>query len=109
MPNCFGAIDGKHIVIQAPHKTGTSYFNYKRTFSIVLMAVCDANYIFTLVDVGAFGSQSDGGVFKESAFGIAFDNKELEIPKDNYLPGTDIKFPYYMVADEAFSLKSYIM
>lgn len=109
MPNCFGAIDGKHIVIQCPFNTGTSFFNYKKTFSIVLLAVCDANYIFTLVDVGAFGSQSDGGVFKNSAFGIAFDNNKLEIPDDSCLPGTDIKFPYYVVADEAFPLKSYIM
>ncbi|KAL6431953.1 hypothetical protein ACFW04_007406 [Cataglyphis niger] len=109
MPNCFGAIDGKYIVIQASYNTGTSFFNYKKIFNIVLMAVCDAKYIFTLVDVGAFGSQSDGGVFKESAFEIAFDNNKVEIPDDSCLPGIDIKFPYYMIADEAFPLKSYIM
>ncbi|XP_050452229.1 putative nuclease HARBI1 [Cataglyphis hispanica] len=108
MPNCFGAIDGKHIVIQAPYNTGTSFFNYKKTFSIVLMAVCDAKYIFTLVDVGAFGSQNDGGVFKETAFGIAYNN-EVEIPDNSCLPRIDIKFPYYIVADEAFPLKSYII
>lgn len=73
------------------------------------MAVCDTNYIFTLIDVGVFGSQSDGEVFKDSAFGRALDNNKLEIPDDSCLPGTDIKFPCYMVADEAFPLKSYIM
>lgn len=109
MPNCIGAIDGKHIVIQSPYNSGSNFFNYKKTFSIVLMAVCDANYIFTLVDVGAFGSISDGGVYKASTFGQVLDNNELGVPDDTNLPETDIKFPYYFVGDEAFPLKSYIM
>ncbi|XP_071652211.1 uncharacterized protein [Temnothorax longispinosus] len=107
--NCCGAIDGKHITIQAPNKSGSSYFNYKKSFSIILMAVCDTDYVFTLVDIGSYGSQSDGGVFKDLAFGRALDSGIIKLPADSVLQNTNIMFPHYFVGDEAFSLKPYIL
>jgi len=52
MPHVIGAIDGEHIKIQCPSFTGTQFYNYKGFFSLVLMAICDANYCFTMFDVG---------------------------------------------------------
>ena len=47
-PHCIGAIDGKHMVIQAPPNSGSQYHNYHGSFSIIIMAVTDGNYKFIL-------------------------------------------------------------
>ena len=101
-----GALDGKHIIIQAPARSGSLYQNYKGTFSLNLMALVDANYKFTYVDIGEYGSNADGAVFKNSEFGQAFMNGDLDIPEPEHLPNYPASGPtaYCFVADKAFQL-----
>lgn len=103
------ALDGKHILLQAPFKTGTEFFNYKGHFSIVLMALVDANYSFTYVNVGCQGRISDGGVFKNTDLWKSLVNKSLNLPQPKCLPGRDISIPYIIVADDAFALSENIL
>ena len=83
----------------------------KKTHSISLLAVCDANYEFTLVDVGDSGRQSDGGVYANSKLGYAIDNNLLGIPNADYIQdrGNNIKYPFVFVADDAFTLRTYMI
>ncbi|XP_046582183.1 protein ANTAGONIST OF LIKE HETEROCHROMATIN PROTEIN 1-like [Haliotis rubra] len=101
-PNCCGAIDGKHIVLKAPPMSAAVYYNYKGTFSIVLLAVVDANYRVLIIDVGSCGMNNDSGVFRNSRFGQALRNGTLPLPADRSLPGAEVlgPLPYVFVADE---------
>lgn len=104
-PNCVGAIDGKHIHIRAPDNTGTVFFNYKKTFSINLMAVASADYKFISVDIGQIGSASDAGIWERSQFGSAWKQRSINTPPPRPLPGTDDQAEFVMIGDEAFPLQ----
>lgn len=81
-----GSLDGKHVVIQAPVSTGSQFFNYTNYFSIVLMALVDADYNFMFVDVGCQGRLSDGAVFKNTELFTRIHNDQLNCPPDEPLP-----------------------
>lgn len=108
-PHCLGAVDGKHVVMVAPPNSGSVYFNYKHTHSIVLMAICDANYKFLYVDSGCNGRISDGGVYRKCSFPTALESGTLHWPDPIALPGGDVDVPYVIVADDAFALSLNMM
>ncbi len=74
-----------------------------------MMALVDSNYRFIYVDVGCNGRVSDGGVFRGSTLQESLEQRTANIPQPTPLPGTDMTMPFFVVADEAFPLKSYLM
>lgn len=118
-PNCIGAIDGKHIRIIRPPHSGSLYYNYKHYYSIVLLAICNANYEFTYINVGVQGKESDSAIFTQSRLFQQMNDDLLDIPTAKALPvlhnnkstntAATIPLPYVVVGDEAFGLSSYVM
>lgn len=110
-PNVIGAIDGKHVRVEKPEYSGSKCCNYKKYFSMVLMAWVDADYKFVFIDVGSFGSMSDSIIFQESKMGLMLKRNRLNIPEDQPLPGEGnvIPIPFSVVADEAFGLANNVL
>lgn len=109
-PNCIGAIDGKHIRVVKPVGSGSMYFNYKKYCSFVLLGVADANYCFSYIDIGSYGSTCDSRIFINSSLGQMLRNNQLQIPDNCPLPGTsEPPLPYVFIADEAFALGQHLM
>ena len=75
------------------------------------MAICDARYILTIVDIGSFGSNNDREVFRKSPMGKVFFNDEMDLPVAGCLEGLPIfgKVPYFLVGDETSPLQSWLL
>lgn len=108
-PRCLGAIDGKHIrIVNFPHE-GSMNFNYKKFHSIILLAVADADYKFSYVNIGGYGKDCDSNILQQTEFWTLLCEKKLNIPNPVPLPPEGIKVPYVFVADDAFPMHEHIM
>ena len=107
MPNCIGAIDGRHTKIQNPPNAGSLYFNFKQYYSIVQLSIVDANYCFMWVDAGGYSSGSDSGIYKNTGMYKKIAEDKLNIPADEQHPVFNI--PFYFVGDAAFALEKRMM
>ena len=117
-PNSIGCMDGKHIAVSFPPKNGSSFYNYKKFFSVVLLALVKHNYQFLYVNVGCQGRLSDGGVFKNTDLYHGIMSNTLSLPKPRPLPKTGDpswdeddyqNLPFLIVGDDAFQLSSHMI
>ena len=64
---------------------------------LVLMAVCDANYCFSLIDIGQYGSNNDSGVLAASKMGQLFEDNEMNLPSSSKISESDdFDFLYFL-------------
>lgn len=108
-PNCIGAIDGKHIRLFKPAKSGSSYYNYKKYFSLLLLAICDSNYKFIFVDIGSYGRNSDSTIFEDTPLYRRLQSNMLNIPNPSPIRTNGEAVPYVFIGDEAFALSQNLM
>ena len=71
-PNCMGALDGKHIAVVPPPRSGSLFHNYKGGFSLLLLALCNANYEIMYVDCGAEGRVGDAAVWNRCTLKVLY-------------------------------------
>ena len=109
VPHACGAIDGKHVALRCPPITGNLYHNYKGFFSVVLLALVDANYKFIWCDVGGLGTMSDCQIFNESELKQWLDDDSINVPALEPLPHDDRDTPFLLLGNDALALRTYRM
>lgn len=106
-PHTLGALDGKHVPIRCPKNGGSLYYNYKGYHSIVLMALVDADYRW--VNIGAQGGFSDAQIWNQSDLKQAIERGLMGLPTATPFPGDDKPLGYYIIADDAFGMRTWLM
>ena len=109
VPHALGALDGKHVRIKKPPKSGSLYHNYKGFFSVILMALVDAEYRFRWVDIGTEGSCSDAQIFNISELRNKIEDGSVGFPEAEPIEPDGPDIPYFILADDAFALKTWLM
>ena len=71
LPGIVGAVDGSYIPIRVPANVQKDYLNRKMTHSMLLIAICDAQMLFTNVVTGFPRSLHDQRAFSMTTIGDA--------------------------------------
>ena len=109
-PHTCGALDGKHVACRQPPNSGSTYYNYKGFYSIIMLALVDADYKFIWVDIGGKGAASDAQIYNASELKEVVDDASIGFPPPEFLPGDNQDpCPFFFVADDAFALDESMM
>ena len=86
------------IVIKKPKKTGSDYYNYKGFFSIVFLALVDAEYRFLWIDCVSSGFYSDTQNFNRGYLREKIEDGSLGLPALEHLGdgGPDLHYFFWV-------------
>ena len=86
------------------------YFNYRKFCSIVQLALVNARYEFSMVDIGDYERLSDSSVYANSNLGRVKNQNMLQLPTARE-PVNNVckKYPYVFIGDKAFPLPCYLL
>ena len=107
VPHALVAFDGKHMALKKPKNSGALYHNYKGFFFIVILALVDGQYKFRWVDAGTAGSCSDAQIFNACQLKRRIEDGRIGFPDPAPITQGDVT--YFLLADDAFALKTWVM
>ena len=85
-------------------------FRNPRFYSLVLLALCDAKYNFTMLVVEQYGSNNDIRVMINSEIGQEFEGSSFDLPTAEGSEGCPVgELLYYLVGDEIIPLKLWLI
>lgn len=73
------------------------------------MTIADSKYRFVMIDVGAYGKDSDVGILQNSKIYHHIEKGSLKLPNMKVLPNSSSLAPFVFIGDEAFPLRENIM
>lgn len=109
-PNCVGALGGKHVTIKKPARASYMYMNYKKTFSVILLAAVDANGKFIYIEAGAPGGEESGQLWQNAVLQKAIEERRTRLPELVEVANSpNVLLPPAFVTDSALPLEKHVM
>ena len=109
MPHCLEHWMGGTLISENRRILVSCSTTTNNVFSMVFLAVCDARYCFSLVDVGEYGSNNYSVILRNSKIGKKFQKGQMNISESEKTSEDDLELPYSLVGEEIFPLQTWLM